>query len=118
MSLLYEALVDNPEWRNYVAVDTDTDHNGDISEREVEEKFKTYIDVVFTILDNNTDGRLTQLEAESPRLSLAQVRRLIHQNVIFSILLRTGPTTLGHRRGKLPSQDLVQRGRCQRQRPD
>ena len=76
MSLLYEALVDNPEWKNYVAVDTDTDHNGDISEREVEEKFKTYIDVVFTILDNNTDGRLTQPEVESPRLSLAQVRQL------------------------------------------
>ena len=78
LSLLYEALVDNPEWRNYVAVDTDTDHNGDISEREVEEKFKTYIDVVFDILDNNTDGRVTQPEVESPRLSLAEVRRLIH----------------------------------------
>ena len=78
LSLLYEALVDNPEWRNYVAVDTDTDNNGDISEREVEEKFNTYIDIIFAILDNNTDGRVTQPEVESPRLSLAQVRRLNH----------------------------------------
>ena len=59
-----------------MAVDTDTDNNGDISEREVEAKFKTYIDVVFAILDNNTDGRVTQPEVESPRLSLAEVRQL------------------------------------------
>ena len=76
LSLLYEALVDNPEWRNYVAVDTDTDNDGDISEREVEVKFKEYIDVIFDILDNNTDGRVTQRDVESPRLSLAQVRQI------------------------------------------
>jgi len=81
LQVLMEFLVDHPYWNNFVPDDTDLDNDGDISERELEAKFREYADDAFDIFDSDASGSVTRDELRAPRFSLASAKTILRRAV-------------------------------------
>ena len=79
IQLLMEAIIDNPrlDWRDVLPDTTDNDNDGEISEREMEEKYNEYMNNVFNIFDLDGDGFVTAQELELMRIDMDGARSLV-----------------------------------------
>jgi len=107
VQLVMEALVGNHlqefQWRDWVADDTDIDKDGEISEREVEVKFNEYMATAFKIMDQNADGSVTGEELESLGIDLEGAKK------IWNMVLESYPLKYWIRSFDLNENDFLDR---------
>ena len=102
-----EGVIDLPKWNKYLPDDIDADDDGTLTEKEVEEKFKSYVKDAFEQLDKNGDKLITQDEFTNASINLDGI------NKIVDIALQSFPLKLwlgyGDRNqdGFLSEDDLV-----------
>ena len=74
---MLEALVDFPNWVLYFPDDFDVDKDGNLSEKEVELKFKTYVKDVFGQLDKDEDKLITREEFRNAGINNSLTDKII-----------------------------------------
>ena len=72
-----EFIVGNYDWNYFVPDDTDINNDGLISEREIELKFKEYMEDFLYIFDQDDNGSVTKEELRTPKLDLAVMNQIL-----------------------------------------
>ena len=77
LQYVLEAVVGLPEWTRYLPDDIDVDQDGNLNEKEVELKFKSYVKDVFDQLDIDADKLVTQEEFRNASINLIGINKII-----------------------------------------
>ena len=72
------AVVGNSGWRSYLDWDADANEDGDISEEELENKYREYLNGVFDMIDIDGDESVTSEELQAPRFDLNGARMMFN----------------------------------------
>jgi Ca2+-binding EF-hand superfamily protein len=79
--LKHSGVTRNTPYSNFngTSKDIDKDQNGEISEKELEDVFMRYMDILFKIFDTNGDGLISQDEIRSPNIDLKDITKILDE---------------------------------------
>lgn len=77
LQYVLEGVIDLPKWNNYLPDDIDADNDGTLNEKEVEQKFKSYVKDAFDQLDKDSNKLITKDEFTNASINLDGVNKVV-----------------------------------------